>query len=190
MSDIILRSISKAYNGLAVFDNFSAVFPNGSITAVMGPSGCGKTTLVNILLGLTACDSGEISGIPEKLSAVFQEDRLCEVFSPPANIRLVTGKSRSDAEIARCLSALGLQDALNRPVSQLSGGMKRRVSLARALLAEYDLLVLDEPFKGLDADTRGMVMAYVKDQAAGKTVILVTHDEHEAASLSQNIIRL
>ena len=190
MSDIVLKNISKAYNGIAVFDRFSAVIPHGSITAVMGPSGCGKTTLVNMLLGLAKFDSGEISGVPEKLSAVFQEDRLCEVFSPQANIRLVTGKSKSDEEITRCLTALGLQDALDRPVSQLSGGMKRRVSLARALLAEYGLLVLDEPFKGLDPDTRSMVMAYVKAQTSGKTVILVTHDEREAETLSQNIIRL
>ena len=190
MNDIIIKDISKSYNGLTVFDRFSAVIPAGSVTAVMGPSGCGKTTLVNMLLGLTKYDSGEITGVPEKLSAVFQEERLCEVFTPEANVRLVTGSRRSRNEIVQCLTALGLHEALEKPVSQLSGGMKRRVSLARALMTEYDFLVLDEPFKGLDADTRGHVMEYVQQQISGKTAVLVTHDENEAKALSGNIIRL
>ncbi|MDE7229134.1 MAG: ATP-binding cassette domain-containing protein [Oscillospiraceae bacterium] len=183
--------IHKAFGDNVVLDGFSHEFSDGKVTAVLGKSGCGKSTLLNILMGLSAPDSGEITR-PEncRISAVFQEDRLCENLTAGANIRLVTGKRFSKDEIASELAAIGLDGCESKPVRTLSGGMKRRTALLRALLAEYDVLFLDEPFKGLDMDTKQTVMAYCKEKINGKTVILVTHDMDECEFLADEVIRL
>lgn len=173
-------NICKRFGELTVLENFSHDFAEGKVTAVLGKSGCGKSTLLNILMGLLPPDSGEVVR-PEdcRISAVFQENRLCENLTAAANIRLVTGKRLSAAEISEQFRAVDLAGCENKPVRELSGGMKRRVALLRALLAEYDILFLDEPFKGLDGDTKRTVMEYCRAETAGKTVLLVTHDEQE-----------
>ena len=150
----------------------------------MGASGCGKTTLLRILCGLLPPDSGRIDGAEGAwYSAVFQEDRLCENLTAAANIRLVTGNSRSREEIESALAAVGLADCSGKPVREFSGGMKRRTALVRALLAEYSVLVLDEPFKGLDESTREQTAGWCRKMTAGKTVILVTHDPRDCELL-------
>ncbi len=181
--------IRKSFGELCVLENFTHEFAEGKSTAVLGKSGCGKTTLLNILMGLQTPDSGEVVR-DGKISAVFQENRLCENLTASANIRLVTGKRLSKAQIAEELAAVGLSGCENKPVRELSGGMKRRTSLLRALLAEYDILFADEPFKGLDADTKREVMRYFKEKTSGKTVVLVTHDNDECEALADDIIRL
>lgn len=183
--------IRKAFGDNVVLDGFSHEFPDSKVTAVIGRSGCGKSTLLNILMGLMPPDSGEVV-FPEgcKISAVFQENRLCENLTAGANIRLVTGKRLSKAQIASELSKVGLDGCENKPVRTLSGGMKRRTALLRALLAEYDVLFLDEPFKGLDADTKRNVMDYCKEKIIGKTVVLVTHDPDECEFLADETVRL
>lgn len=188
---LIARDITKSFGEKKVLERFSHEFPDGSFTAVMGPSGCGKSTLLAILMGVLAPDSGSVEpDINYKKSAVFQENRLCENLTAGANIRLVTGKRFSPARIAEELAALGLQDCESKPVKELSGGMKRRVALLRALLAEYDVLFLDEPFKGLDEVTKALVMARVKELTAGRTVIMVTHDKEECETLAENVVNL
>ncbi len=184
-------NIRKAFGDNVVLDGFSHEFSDGKVTAVIGRSGCGKSTLLNILMGLVQPDSGEVV-FPEKrnISAVFQENRLCENLTASANIRLVTGKRLSKAEIASELAKVGLDGCENKPVRTLSGGMKRRTALIRALLAEYDVLFLDEPFKGLDMDTKQNVMTYCKDKIKGKTVVLVTHDMDECKFLADETVRL
>lgn len=183
--------IHKAFGGNVVLDGFSHEFSDGKVTAVLGKSGCGKSTLLNILMGLSAPDSGEIIRPDNsRVSAVFQEDRLCENLTAGANIRLVMGKRFSKNEIASELAAIGLDGCESKAVRTLSGGMKRRTALLRALLAEYDVLFLDEPFKGLDADTKQTVMKYCKDSIKGKTVILVTHDMEECEFLADEVVRL
>lgn len=185
------RSISKSFGDKKVLSGFSYVFRDGTVTAVMGASGCGKSTLISILMGTLQQDSGEvIHDAPIKKSAVFQENRLCENLTAAANIRLVTGKRYSEKELAEHFGAVGLQECLNKPVRELSGGMKRRVSLLRALLAEYDVLFLDEPFKGLDEATKSAVMEYTKNMTQGKTVIMVTHSKDECALLADDTITL
>ncbi len=181
--DIRIEKLCKSYGENRVLSDFSAVFPEGKTSCVMGASGCGKTTLLRILLGLEKPDSGEILGLPDPISAVFQEDRLAEPFSAVANLSLVTGKRISRDILRAHLSALGLSDSLDKPVRELSGGMRRRVAIARAVLYDAPLVLLDEPFKGLDGETKKTVMDYVRESCAGKTVILVTHDEAEAAYL-------
>ena len=181
--------IVKRFAENAVLEGFSHEFAEGKATAVLGRSGGGKTTLLNILMGLLRPDSGEI--IREgRISALFQEDRLCENLTASANIRLVTGKRLTKAQIAAELAAVGLGGCENKPVRELSGGMKRRTAMLRALLAEYDILFADEPFKGLDEVTRADVMRYFKEKTAGKTVVLVTHDNVECEELADEIIQL
>ena len=116
---------------------------------LMGPSGIGKTTLLLLLLGLVSPDSGEITGLPEKVSVIFQEDRLCEDFSALSNVAMVLPRGGEETASA-LLKALGLEEAMRQPVHTLSGGMKRRVAIARGLAADSPLLLMDEPFKGLD----------------------------------------
>ncbi len=156
----------------------------------MGPSGSGKTTLLNLLMGLEAPDSGQLrmpNGL--KISAVFQENRLIEGMTAAANIRLVADVSTG--RIHQFLMELGIEaDSLPQPVRAYSGGMKRRVAIARALLSQYDVLLLDEPYKGLDEETRQQVTQVVSRMTAGKTVLLVTHDpedveEHELILLDE-----
>lgn len=183
--------ICKSFGEKQVLVNFSHTFSDGSFTAVMGPSGCGKSTLLAILMGVLAPDSGAIEPATAfRRSAVFQENRLCENLTAGGNIRLVTGRRFSPAEIDAELAALGLHGCENKPVKELSGGMKRRVALLRALLAEYDVLFLDEPFKGLDESTKELVISRVREKTIGRTVIMVTHDITECERLAQEIIRL
>ncbi len=184
-------NICKKFGELTVLENFSHDFAEGKVTAVLGRSGCGKSTLLNILMGLMSPDSGEVIR-PEncRISAVFQENRLCENLTAGANIRLVTGKRLSPRDISEQFGAVGLDGCENKPARELSGGMKRRVALLRALLSEYDVLFLDEPFKGLDGDTKQTVMEFCKAGTAGKTVLLVTHDEQECKFLADEIIEL
>ncbi len=190
MTNIEVKGISKRFGEKHVLEDFTAVFQAGKVTCVMGPSGCGKTTLLHILLGLERADSGTISGLPPRIAAVFQEERLCEDFSAVTNIRLVTGKNVSETAIEDCLCAFGLSGSMRIPVRELSGGMKRRVAIARAVLAEGEVLILDEPFKGLDESTRQGVADEVKRRTAGRTVIMVTHDPVEAVIMDAQVLKM
>ena len=190
MKDIVIRDLCKRFGEKTVLSGFSAVIPAGQVFGVMGESGCGKTTLLRILLGLEQADGGRVEGLPARISAVFQEDRLCDEFSAVTNAAIAAPRHTSRAAVVECLSALGLGGDLDRPVQELSGGMRRRVAIARALLAEGELLLLDEPFKGLDEETRLSVMAFVRRMTAGRTVILVTHDEEEIAAFSASLLRM
>ena len=182
-------NIDKQFGDNIVLKNFSHEFAEGKATAILGRSGGGKTTLLNILMGLLSPDGGEVVR-KGRISAIFQEDRLCENLTASANIRLVTGKRLSKAQIAEELAAVGLTGCENKPVRDLSGGMKRRTAMLRALLTEYDILFADEPFKGLDEDTRAVVMRYFKEKTAGKTVVFVTHDSAESEALADEVLRL
>ncbi len=181
-------NISKSFGDKAVISGFSHIFSENTVTAVMGASGCGKTTLLYLLMGIIPPDSGTISGNDVKISAVFQENRLCENLSVMSNLKLVLPRKTDKGMIEHELERIGLAGVSGSPARTLSGGMKRRVALLRALLAEYDILFLDEPFKGLDEDTKLNVMDYCKENTAGKTVILVTHDKSEAEFFGAGII--
>lgn len=179
--DVILRSLCKSFGNQHVLKDFSTTFLEGSITCIMGPSGCGKTTLLRLLLGLEQADSGKILGAEVSKAAVFQENRLFEAFSPVSNIAAVLPGSPNRAWISAQLSELGLGSHLNAPTHTLSGGMKRRVALARAMLAPASLVLLDEPFTGLDQQTKERAMSFVTEHAASKTILLVTHDASDSA---------
>jgi NitT/TauT family transport system ATP-binding protein len=187
--EIRIDNLSKSYGDKKVLSGFSAVLKEGECSVLMGPSGCGKTTLLRILMGLEQADGGTVTGVSDRIAAVFQENRLCEDFSPVTNVAMVLNRKIPEEIIRQHLSRIGLYDSLDQPVSPLSGGMKRRVAIVRALLADADLLLLDEPFKGLDVETKREVMDYFMEQSAGKTSLVVTHDPAEAANLSQNVLQ-
>lgn len=185
---VSVGEVTKRYGGNTVLSGFSYEFPAGKATAVMGQSGCGKTTLLGLLTGFVKPDGGIVEQNGAEFSMVFQEDRLCENLTAAANIRLVTGNKRTDEEISRAFTAVGLSGCENQPVRELSGGMKRRTALVRALLAEYSVIVLDEPFKGLDEQTRGQVVSYCREMLRGRTAILVTHDKADCEGLSASAV--
>lgn len=189
MSDIVAKQLSKSFGDEVVFKDLSIRFQEGKTTCLMGPSGCGKTTLLRIIAGLEQADQGEIISDAKRISFVFQEDRLSEDFSAISNIRFVVGKSIPLKQITDMLEAFELGDSMHKPVRELSGGMKRRVAIARALCAPYDLLILDEPLKGLDEKRKMAVMETMKASAKGKTVICVTHDQAEAEALGDHVIQ-
>ena len=183
-------NVSKSFGTKKVLQNLNLTIEPGKISCIMAPSGAGKTTLLRILMGLEEADSGCITGLEGKrFSAVFQEERLCEYMTAVENIRLVT-PGLDAGSVVQEMDRLGLGDCCAQPVSQLSGGMRRRVSILRALLAAYDVLCLDEPFKGLDDARKEQTLAYVKQKAAGRTVLFVTHDEKEALALGAEVILL
>lgn len=187
--DIIIKNLHKSFGDNNVLNGVNAVIKENHITCLMGQSGIGKTTLLNIMLGFEKADSGEILSVPAKKSAVFQENRLCEEFSVLTNIKMVND-TLTDETVLNHLKAVDLEDCAKQRVSTLSGGMKRRVALVRAILAEKDILFLDEPFKGLDEGTRDKVIAYLIKNTKNTTVIMVTHQIEEAAALGAEVVYL
>ncbi|MGB4657943.1 MAG: ATP-binding cassette domain-containing protein [Mobilitalea sp.] len=187
--DITISNLSKQFEQKDIFKNINMTFLEGKINCFMGPSGIGKTTLINILLGLTAPDSGEVQGMQGKrVTAVFQEERLIEHLDAIKNIKLVCDKTMPVSVIEQELEKVNLVDCQNKPVKNLSGGMRRRVAVVRAMLAVSDIIIMDEPLKGLDDALKKQVIEYVKQKSTGKTVIIVTHDLEEARLLNANII--
>ncbi len=189
---IEIKGLSKAFGEVVALRDVTLTIKQGCITCITGPSGCGKTTLLSILLGLQKADAGTVSGLERKrAAAVFQEDRLCERLSAIANILLVCTPDVGTDDAGLMLERMGLERQHHtKPVCDLSGGMRRRVALARALLAQSDWLALDEPFKGLDEDTRALARREVLASAHGKTVLVITHDEQDIAALGARLVTL
>lgn len=171
-----LSHVGKSYEAKIVLQDCSACFPQG-IHAVTGPSGAGKTTLLRIVAGLET-HTGTVAGAG-RISYLFQEPRLLPWFTAQANVAVV-----SDKDTARTLlTAVGLKKDLQAYPHQLSGGMQRRVALARALAAPFDTLLLDEPLAGLDEETAKGILTLIWEKAQGKTVLFVTHDRDLAQKM-------
>lgn len=189
--DIEINHLSKCFKEKVVLQDFNAVFLENKINCLMGSSGAGKTTLINLLMGLMEPDAGEIKGIQGKrISAVFQEDRLIEHWNAMKNVKLVCEKTITEQMITQDFLCVELENDMDKPVKSFSGGMRRRVAIVRAMLAKSDLIILDEPFKGLDELLKIKVVDYVKLRSAGKTIILVTHDKEEVRLLEANLITI
>ncbi|MGN0401211.1 MAG: ATP-binding cassette domain-containing protein [Acetatifactor sp.] len=172
------RHLSKAYGNLNLYQDYNGVFEPGRIYYLTSPSGSGKTTFFRILCGLERPDEGMIE--PKlRYSCMFQEDRLCEGYSALRNVELVLGrKSGRDKPMGpgeEALRSLLPEEALHKPCCRLSGGMKRRVSLVRAMEAEGDCVLLDEPFTGMDSAMREKAEAYIRRRQQGRIVIIATH---------------
>ena len=187
-----IRDIQKSFGEKQVLDQISFTFSEETINCIMGPSGSGKTTLGRILLGLLVPDSGEISDWPNRKNAVmFQDERLLERLNAVDNIQKILPRPPSSNLIREHLAFLGLlPEDLSKPVRFLSGGMRRRVELARAVMADADFILLDEPFSGLDKETRRLALSYVGAFQQGRMTVIITHDEKDVESLSANLLLL
>ena len=182
-----LDIVKKAFDGKTVLSDLSLDFPEGRTTLLMAPSGWGKTTLLRIASGLDRDFEGEVEKGGRNV-VLFQEDRMVEGISALSNLlALEKGKE----ECLASLSILGLEGQERKKVSELSGGMKRRVAIARVLLMDGDRFFLDEPFTGLDGETKEAVASVLKKKLKGKTVVVVSHSEEDRPLMdSDDIIYL
>lgn len=184
-----LTNISHSFAEHAVLKGKNLTIHPGQRIALMGPSGCGKTTLLRIALGLLKPTAGTAENTFRKTAVVFQEPRLLPWRTALENVNLVLGDGKATLEIAKSyLHQVQLADAADKYPRELSGGMQQRVAVARALAAQGDLLILDEPFKAMDEALRKQIIALVDQTEAA--ILLVTHEEAEAKSLGCEIIRI
>ncbi len=192
---MVVKKLCKRYRTESgekiVFDNFSAEFKDGNVTAVMGSSGIGKTTLLNCIAKLTDYD-GEIAGVGSS-AYVFQEDRLIPDKTVYDNIDFVMQTEDADERKKRIKNALSVTELLSeafRYPSELSGGQRKRVSLARAFASGRELMLLDEPLSSLDIGLKFRIFDVMKKvfKSDSKTVIMVTHDVDEALTLADEIV--
>lgn len=175
---IKLSNVTFAYkNGDPVIKSLSLHIKKGERVRLTGESGIGKTTVLRLISGLEKPQKGKVTlADGAKISAVFQEDRLIPTLNALENVSLFSNGEKAK----EMLSALGLEDSFGLMPAELSGGMKRRVALARALARESDILILDEAMTGLDEANRERVAAVINRYAEGRTIVCVTHDIREA----------
>ncbi len=183
---ISLKNVCLSFGGKNVLDNFSIGIPDKGVTCFSGPSGCGKTTLFRVIAGLNTVESGEVICDFKKPAFLFQEDRLLPWLTAIQNVAAVLPRNGS-GEAARLLRNVGLESEQNALPSELSGGMRRRVAFARALAYGGDLLLLDEPFKGLDEDMTARLAAMVS--GSGIPALVITHSENEIRLLGGRVLR-
>jgi len=182
---ISLRNITKRFGKKTVIENLSLDFESDSRTAIVAFSGSGKTTLFRIMAGLEKRFEGEVIH-DGKLALMFQEDRLFEKATVLENVTAVSDKPKEEA--VKLLTELGLGDSLHLFPTALSGGMKRRVALARALFFDAQNVLLDECFTGLDDDTKKQTAEVINKYTQGKTLILITHSREEARLLNCRLL--
>lgn len=184
---ITVTDLKKAYGDKAVIDLPSLTLPIG-FTCFGGPSGCGKTTLGRLMAGLETPDHGSVEGVVGHPTVLFQETRLLPSLSARDNVACVLKDRDALTASANLLRVLGFtKEDLRKKPSELSGGMRQRVAIARALLFAEErggnLVVLDEPFRGLDPDRKEQVGALLCERLKDKVVLVITHDEGDAALL-------
>lgn len=185
-----ISNLTKRFGEKTLFEALDLTVTGPAI--LWAPSGWGKTTLLRILMGLEVPTSGTVTGVG-KVGAVFQEDRLCPQLSAIQNVELVLpeGKTKYKEKIHDDFLQIGLDEAaLSLPARKLSGGQKRRAALLRALWAESDTLLLDEPFTGMDPETLQKAAALLQAHRSGRNVLLATHDRDAIAALGWPVIQL
>lgn len=191
-----LEKIKKQFENKIIFNDYDLTLEEGKIYCVMGESGRGKTTLLRIIAGLEPIDGGKIVRKKEDLCAmVFQEERLFEWESVWKNIAIVLeGKERKASNLKEMivshLQRVGLENVAEVPVKELSGGMKRRVSLVRAMMAKSSYILMDEPFTGLDEVTKDKAIQYVLEEQKGRMILLTTHSKEEVKKINGHLILL
>lgn len=192
---IEIEQVSHSYGNVSVLENINLQVRAGEFIAIVGPSGCGKTTLLNLISGYENPDTGSITH-HGKLSMIYQRDGLFPWLTVTENIELslrhIKDSEQRAGQIHGAIRLIGLEGFENHYPHQLSGGMKQRVELARALSGDSDILLMDEPFSALDYITRlkmrGELVTYLRERP--RTVVLVTHDIEEAAQLADRVIPL
>ncbi len=185
---ITIKNITFGYGATLICKGLNWTLPETGAVCLWGASGCGKTTLLRLLAGLEKPQSGVIEHpSAHRVSMVFQEDRLLPWLTERQNAALACDDTaRADA----LLSAVGLTDYADSTPNAISGGQQRRVALVRALAADSDLLLLDEPFTGLDEETKALVLPLIREAASIRPVVLVTHIAAEADALGAAMIPL
>lgn len=187
-----LKDIYKSYDGNAIYSGFNLEIRDGVTTGILGPSGCGKTTLLNMIGGIIKPENGEINGIKgKKFSYIFQEPRLLPWMTVRQNIEFVAGNNNPE-KIDFYLKLVDLKDFANYYPSKLSGGMSQRVSIARAFAVPSDIILMDEPFGGIDINLKKNIISKFLEICENdrRTVVYVTHDIDEALAISDDIFVL
>lgn len=190
---VVITNLCKSYGKHEVFKDLNMKFLKNKITVILGPSGCGKTTLLNIISGIEKEDSGKVILEDSSVSYIFQEDRLIPDLTVYQNIAFVLKSNMDKADVNKTvdkyLSMVKLKEYRNELPSKLSGGMKRRVAIARALAYNSRLILMDEPFSGLDDKLKNdIINDFLEVNKENKrTVIIVTHDTREAEMLGGTI---
>lgn len=174
MAEICFENVSKSFDRVTVISNLNLTIRDGSFTVLVGASGCGKTTLLRCIAGLERPEGGTITGVPDRIAYCFQEDRLLPWRTALGNLEAVLGKARH-AEALQWLARVGLEGAEEKYPHELSGGMRSRVSFARALAFQAPLLLLDEPFHALDDETRRRMEELLREETRDRPAMLVTH---------------
>lgn len=188
---ITITDLYKTFGDNHVLKGVNLTLKDNSIYCLMGASGIGKTTLLRILMGLEQADSGSVTGIHKNnISSMFQEDRLIPTLSAVENVAIVIHGKINKQNIRNNLSTILPSDCLDKPIVSLSGGMKRRVALARAMTYPSELIILDEPFTGLDKDTKSEVIEYILKMRNNRTLLIATHGTDDACLLGADVIQL
>ena len=169
-----IKNLSKSFDNKIIFKDLSIELPKTGLCTISGASGCGKTTLMRIIAGLETADSGEIIYFHKKLSMVFQEDRLLEGVTALGNIMAVLDKKDN---ALKWLGLMGLAESQNLLPKEMSGGMKRRLAIARAFAYGGDLMLLDEPFAGLDIETKQEISRHIFNNLDNRLIILISHEQ-------------
>ena len=183
---IQINNLCKKYGDKIVFDAYTNTFDFDGILLIKGASGLGKTTLMRIIAGLEKADKGEIIKDANKISFMFQEDRLIPFVSVLKNLTAVC----SEEKALYYLKLMELENEKDNSPLSLSGGMRRRVSLARALCFQSDLVILDEPFKGLDGELKSKICEIIKEESKKREFIIISHDSQDSELLNAKIIEL
>ncbi len=205
-SDLSIQHLSKQYGGKTLFRDLNLQLKAGGRYCLMGSSGCGKTTLIRIVMGLEQPDEGTVSygerlsadhsfrhlfsrrrSHTHSFSAVFQEDRLFSYMTGPENMRVSSPRGLL-WESEELMDALMMSDARQQCIDEMSGGMKRRIALARALAHPSGIVILDEPFNGLDEDSRHAAIRLIDSRLAGRMLVLITHQREDALQLGADIL--
>ncbi len=183
-----IEKLSFSYGNEQILEDFSLTLPKNGVFAIMGPSGCGKSTLFALISGLLKPSSGNIRLETERLAFDFQDARLIPWMSAAENVNFVLGgKKTTLAKAKKALAHVGLEAASDKYPNELSGGMQKRVSLARAFVCESDFILLDEPFAGLDSETKSGIIEKIKQIGKNSLVLLITHDIGEANDCAEKI---
>ncbi len=180
-------NLTKSFAENKIFDCYNIEFESGKINYLMGESGVGKTTLLRIISGLDKDFSGEVI-FDGKISYVFQEPRLFPTISVLRNLTVVNDSPKLNAKkLLKTVELNGCEDMLP---SELSGGMKMRLSIARAIFYDPDIIIMDEPFASIDTDMKDRIAPKIFKLLNGKTVIIVSHDKNDAEKYANKIIEI
>lgn len=199
-TSFVLEDVTVSFSEKKVLDHMDARLDAGRIYCIMGQSGCGKTTLLRVCAGLQRPTDGRAyymsNSVPgenvgkNKTGMAFQEDRLCMQLSALNNVLLAADRQYSTETVISLLSEIFPKEALQQPAEQLSGGMKRRLAVARAVLSDADCLLLDEPFAGLDEENHERLSRWILKNRNGRLLVITTHDEADIGRMGAAVLRL